>query len=136
MTDTVSGIAATDPADRHRRICLAEDDEDIRFFMALVLERAGFETESYENGHDVLSAARRSLADAYVLDRRMPGMDGLEVCRQMRADPQTAGAPIIVVSAETVDLASAAEQAGADAYLPKPFSREELVEGIERLLNG
>jgi DNA-binding response OmpR family regulator len=113
---------------------VAEDDEDIRLFIALVLERAGFATESYDNGADALSAARRSPADAYVLDRRMPGMSGLELCRQLRADPLTEHTAIMVVSAETTDLAAAAMAAGADAYLPKPFSPAELLAKIEELI--
>jgi DNA-binding response OmpR family regulator len=115
-------------------VCLAEDDEDIRMFMALVLERAGFETEAYDNGVDVLSAALRSPADAYIVDRRMPGMDGLELCRQLRAHPPTERTAIVLVSAETMDLAMVAADAGADAYLPKPFSRAELVEKIQNLV--
>lgn len=135
-TDSRTADPGAQPGIPARRIGIAEDDEDIRLFMALVLERAGFAIESYGNGMDALAAARQSPADAYVIDRRMPAMDGVELCRQLRGDALTERTGIVLISAETVDLAAAAEDAGADAYLPKPFSPAELLRTIDQLLDA
>jgi DNA-binding response OmpR family regulator len=119
------------------RICLAEDDDDIRRFVAIILKNAGYPTEAYGNGRDALDAARQSAARLYLLDVRMPGMTGIELCRALRASPRTGNSRILLMSAEWSDeKVAAAFDAGADGYLPKPFSRRELLRRVHELITA
>jgi DNA-binding response OmpR family regulator len=71
----------------------------------------------------------------YLLDVRMPGLTGVELCRALRASPRTSGSRILIMSAESSDAdVAAALDAGADGYLPKPFSRRELLRRVAELI--
>jgi DNA-binding response OmpR family regulator len=126
------GVVLTD---RAREVCVAEDDDDIRSFVALILTKAGYRTEQHGDGRSAVASARLHPADLYLVDVRMPGIDGLEVCRQLRSDPATRGCQILLMSAEsTPQNIAAGMAAGADDYLPKPFSRRELLRRVDLLL--
>lgn len=117
-------------------VLIADDDEDIRVLVSVVLTKAGYGTAAVGGGRAVLAAAAgASPPRLYVLDVRMPDVDGLEVCRRLKADPATATAPVMLVSAESspADI-EAAHAAGCDAYLQKPFSTRELVNRVAELL--
>ena len=116
-------------------VLIADDDEDIRALVSTILIKAGFNAEAVDGGVPALAAARREVPQIYVLDVRMPDMNGLEVCRQLRANTVTATSPILLISAEssTEDVA-AGFAAGCDDYLPKPFSPRELVHRVDQLL--
>jgi DNA-binding response OmpR family regulator len=121
--------------DRVLDVCVAEDDDDIRGFIALILQKAGFRTEQHCDGGSALESARSRPAALYLLDVRMPGTDGLELCRQLRSDPTTRDSHILLMSAETTPRnVEAGMAAGADGYLPKPFSRKELLRRVNLLL--
>ncbi|HSL21340.1 MAG TPA: response regulator transcription factor [Vicinamibacterales bacterium] len=117
------------------RILIVEDDRDIAELIAHSLNKAGHQTDLVSSGRDALSHARTSQPDTIVLDVMLPGMDGLQVCRALRADPQTAAIPIIMVTAraEEGDRVGGLEL-GADDYLTKPFSPRELVARVAALL--
>ena len=116
--------------------CIAEDDADIRAFVAIILRRAGFRTLQFGDGQSALDCAAQAPADVYVIDVRMPGLTGMDVCRRLRADPATRDSRILLMSAETTaDSLTAARDAGADDYLPKPFSRAELLRRIGSMLD-
>jgi DNA-binding response OmpR family regulator len=117
-------------------VLIADDDEDIRALVSLILTRAGYRAEAVDGGAPALAAAAGPEAPlAYVLDVRMPDISGLEVCRQLKADHETAGRPVLLISAESssADIA-AGFAAGCDDYLPKPFSARELVNRVGQLL--
>lgn len=119
------------------RILLAEDDPDIRFLVRYGLESAGFTVDSAGDGDEALRLGRRHPPDLCVLDVRMPGLSGIEVCRGLRAGPDTAAVPILMLTAQaSVPHMDEAYDAGATDYLIKPFSRRELMERIEALLAG
>jgi CheY-like chemotaxis protein len=106
----------------------------------LRLLRVNFELEGYDvvaasNGPEALSAAASKKVDAVVCDVMMPGMDGLEVVRRLRADPKTAKLPVVVVSAKAqrMDVADGVD-AGADEYVTKPFDPKDLLDVVARLL--
>ena len=123
------------PAPPPQRIVLAEDDDDIRLFVSLVLSREGFKIGSHADGRSALDDAREHGAALFVLDVRMPGVTGIEMCRELRSAPETCASPILVMSAETSqENIDAALAAGADDYLPKPFSRAELLQRVAQLL--
>ena len=117
------------------RILIVEDDRDIAHLIVHYLTNAGHETEVVGNGADALAVLRRTPAELVVLDRMLPGLDGLEVCRAMRADPGLAAIPIIMLTAraEESDRIVGLEL-GADDYVTKPISPRELVARVAALL--
>src|SRR5712692_723997 len=116
-------------------VLLAEDDADIRLLLTLKLDRAGHEVRGFEDGASALADARMHPPDLAVLDILMPGMTGLEVCRELRKDPATADVLVLILTAgaQQADI-TAAFTAGANDYLVKPFSPRELVTRIDELL--
>ena len=119
------------------RVLIADDDDDIRRLVEIVLTKAGIPADTVDGGIPALEAARRWVRELIVLDVRMPDMSGLEVCRQLKADEATAGGHVLLMSSDysTEDI-EAGYAAGADDYLPKPFSPGELVRRVSRLLAG
>jgi DNA-binding response OmpR family regulator len=118
-------------------VLIADDDEDIRALVSMILTKAGFRAETVDGGAPVLVAAAGPHAPRiYVLDVRMPDISGLEVCRQLKAATETADRPVLLISAEssTADIA-AGFAAGCDDYLPKPFGARELVRRVGQLLD-
>jgi CheY-like chemotaxis protein len=115
-------------------VLVADDDEDILTLVGLRLERAGYEVVTAHDGNEALAAAERHAIDVAVIDVMMPGVDGHEVVRRLRARPQTAEIPILVLTAAVHDrVAEASAEAGADAHMRKPFSPKELVARLEEL---
>ena len=120
------------------RVLVADDEDDIRDLVCLAVGRAGgLVVRSVADGTAALAAARADLPDLAVLDVSMPGATGLEVCSALRADPATAGIAILLLSAgaSPSDIARGLD-AGADAYLPKPFSVAGLIRQIRELTSG
>lgn len=118
-----------------RKILIVEDERDILQLVTHYLEKEGFRVRSATDGPAGLMAARHERPDLIVLDLMLPGMDGLEVCRKMRADALTAMTPIMMLTAkaEETDRVVGLEL-GADDYLVKPFSPKELVARVKALL--
>jgi DNA-binding response OmpR family regulator len=118
-------------------VLVADDDEDILQLVRRVLERAGFEVMVARDGVQALELAQTRTPDAAVLDVTMPGLDGLEVVRQLRANPATVTVKVLILTARAqqadIDRATAA---GADDYLAKPFRPDDLRSRIEALLNA
>jgi DNA-binding response OmpR family regulator len=116
-------------------ILVAEDDLDIAELVRHSLERAGHAAEVVTSGREVLSRVKAREPDVLILDLMLPGLDGLEICRALRAQPATARLPIIIVTArgEETDRVVGLE-IGADDYVTKPFSPKELVARVGALL--
>lgn len=112
-----------------------DDEADIRELVRLNLAREGYEILDCESGEQALSLARSRDPDLIVLDLMLPGTDGLEVCRRLKADPKTARIPIVVLTAkgEESDIVAGLE-VGADDYVAKPFSGKVLAARVRRLL--
>ena len=116
-------------------VLLAEDDPDIRHLVSAKLRRSGFDVIETVDGADALAAARRHRPDLVLLDLRMPRLDGLEVLRELRADPATARLPIVVLTARTRSLdVELGYATGAIDYVLKPFSPADLVRRVEAAL--
>jgi DNA-binding response OmpR family regulator len=117
------------------RILVVEDDRDIAELLVHTLERSGYDASFVTSGTEGLASARARPPDAVVLDRMLPGMDGLEVCRALRASRQTAAIPVIMVTAraEEGDRIAGLEL-GADDYVTKPFSPREVAARVKALL--
>jgi DNA-binding response OmpR family regulator len=117
-------------------ILVADDDMDIRDLVAFKLEQAGFDVTAVDNGLAALTAARLEPPDLVVLDVMMPGMSGIDVCRELRNDRSTAGLPIILLTARAQEGdVEVGFGAGADDYIVKPFSPRELVTRFEAVLS-
>jgi DNA-binding response OmpR family regulator len=116
-------------------VLLAEDDADIRDLVTFKLREAGYEVRPFEDGLSALASARDSQPDLAVLDIMMPGMSGLDVCRELRADPATSEVPIILLTAraQESDIENGFA-AGADDYVVKPFSPRELASRVHDVL--
>ncbi|MHC1727430.1 MAG: response regulator [Syntrophobacteraceae bacterium] len=117
------------------KILVVEDDQDIAQLLALTMKKAGYEVLVSENGFDGLSLVRRQSPDLVILDLMLPGMDGFEVCREMKRDPRTATIPILILTArgEEIDRVIGLEL-GADDYVVKPFSPRELLLRVRAIL--
>jgi len=116
-------------------IVLAQDDSDLRAIYALCLREAGHVVWEAADGAQALEKVKRRVPDLMVLDLMLPGTPGLQVCRQMRAERETAQLPILIVTAKgtEVDKVLGLEM-GADDYVVKPFSPRELVARVKALL--
>jgi two-component system alkaline phosphatase synthesis response regulator PhoP len=117
------------------RILVAEDDPDIGSLLDHYLKKAGFLPTVVASGRDVLPSIKRDTPDLVVLDVMLPGIDGLQLCRAIRADAATAAIPIIMLTAkgEESDRIVGLEL-GADDYITKPFSPNEVVARVRALL--
>lgn len=105
------------------RLLCADDEPDLRTILELALSlEPGFEVELFPSGIELLARARESGADAILLDAMMPGMDGYETCRQLKADPRTAAIPVVFLTAKAQrGERDSAIALGAVACLTKPF---------------
>jgi DNA-binding response OmpR family regulator len=117
------------------RILVVEDDRDIAELLRHFLERAGHEVEVLTQGLEAMPRLRERLPDLVILDRMLPGVDGLEICRLVRATPPMADLPVMMVTAraEESDRIVGLEL-GADDYITKPFSAKEVVARVNALL--
>ena len=117
------------------RILIVEDDRDIAELVGRYLERAGFTVEILASGRDALESLRGRPPDLLVLDLMLPHVSGIEICRAVRADERTASIPIVMLTAraEESERISGLE-IGADDYIAKPFSPNELVARVRALL--
>ncbi|HSZ24020.1 MAG TPA: response regulator [Candidatus Sulfotelmatobacter sp.] len=117
------------------RVLIVEDDADIRELIRYNLSQEGFVVEEAADGTQALEKVKRRVPDLLLLDLMLPGMPGLQVCRQMRAERETAHLPILIVTAKgtEVDKVLGLEM-GADDYVVKPFSPRELVARVKALL--
>ncbi|GAA3272986.1 MULTISPECIES: response regulator transcription factor [Dactylosporangium] len=116
-------------------ILVADDDMDIRDLVAFKLEQAGYDVVAVDNGLAALTAATENPPDLVVLDVMMPGMSGIDVCRQLRQEQSTKALPIILLTARAQEGdVEVGFGAGADDYIVKPFSPRELVSRVEAVL--
>ncbi len=117
------------------KILVVDDEPDALELIGFNLEKAGFEVATAEDGAEALRKARELAPSALVLDLMLPEMDGLDVCKALRADPRTAGTAIIMLTAKAAEVDRVLGlELGADDYLTKPFSPRELVLRIRKLL--
>src|SRR5689334_16936146 len=116
------------------RILVVEDDPDIAELVARYLNKAGYATDTVASGRDALRMIAAAAPDLLVLDLMLPHVDGLEICRAVRANEKTAAIPIVMLTArgEESDRIVGLE-IGADDYLSKPFSPGELVARVRAL---
>jgi two-component system, OmpR family, phosphate regulon response regulator PhoB len=117
------------------RLLLVEDDSALSELLRFTLEREGFEVLHASDGEDALLRAREDMFDLAILDWMVPGVSGIEICRQLRRQQSTSSIPIIMLTARTdePDRIRGLET-GADDYITKPFSPKELVARIKAIM--
>ena len=114
-------------------ILVAEDQTDIRELLVMNLRSAGYEVEAVADGRAALASQNEHASDLLVLDLMMPGLDGLEVCKALRARGRST--PILMLTAKSTELDRVLGlELGADDYLTKPFSLAELLARVKALL--
>jgi two-component system phosphate regulon response regulator PhoB len=116
-------------------IVVIEDEEDIRELIRYNLDKEGYRVLVANSGEEGLELVVNSMPDLIVLDLMLPGIDGLQVCRQLKADPKTRNIPVVMVTArgEEPDVVSGLEL-GAEDYVSKPFSPKVLAARVRTVL--
>lgn len=116
-------------------VLIVEDEADILHLLKYNIEAAGFDVLTAQDGYEALSLAKRRLPDLILLDLMIPGLDGFEVCKELKRSSETKHIPIIMLTAkgEEVDRIVGLEL-GADDYVVKPFSPRELTLRIRAVL--
>jgi DNA-binding response OmpR family regulator len=116
-------------------VLVADDDEDILELVSFRLERAGYEVLTARDGADALATAQERQPDLAVLDVMMPGLNGYEVTQRLRADDATRDIPVILLTARVQEAdVNRGFEAGADDYLRKPFSPQELRARVQAVI--
>ena len=118
------------------KILIVDDDADTVKFISMILSRLGYEVVAALNGEQALELAREEVPDLIVLDVMMPGLDGYEVARLLRQEPETATTPILMFTAKAqVDDKVTGYNAGVNIYLTKPIHPIDLQANIKTLLS-
>ena len=118
-----------------KRILVIDDDRQVSLALSVRLKAAGYEVDVAGDGESGLEKLSAVVPDIVLLDMRMPGIDGVEVMRRMKQDPQLADIPVIFVSANAQETAKrAALGAGGKIFLEKPFESRALLEAIQCVL--
>jgi DNA-binding response OmpR family regulator len=126
-------LSRRDNSGMSQHILVAEDQADIRDLLVLNLRNAGYEVSAVGDGKAALASQNEQASDLLILDLMMPGMDGLEVCKALRARGRST--PILMLTAKSTELDRVLGlELGADDYLTKPFSLAELLARVKALL--
>ncbi|MDB5320948.1 MAG: two component transcriptional regulator, winged helix family [Phycisphaerales bacterium] len=117
-------------------ILIIDDEKDlVELVRYNLVEKEGYDVISAKDGPSGLEIAQKHKVDLIVLDLMMPGMDGLEVCRRLRADARTSRVPLIMLTAKATEADRIVGlELGADDYITKPFSPRELVARVKAIL--
>ncbi len=118
-----------------KNILVVEDEEDILELVSYNLVREGYTVGGVHTGEEALIAVNRELPDLIVLDLMLPGLDGLEVCRQVKSNPRSQAVPIVMLTAksEESDIVAGLEL-GAEDYITKPFSPRVFLARVRAVL--
>jgi CheY-like chemotaxis protein len=126
---------ASSSSSRSRIILIVEDDPETRLFYSDALARGGFQIEQAHNGYQALEKALASPPDLILTDIAVPGLDGIELCRRLRADERTRAIPLLAITGHgDRHYPDRVRLAGADHVLTKPCDADLLVSEARRLL--
>lgn len=117
-----------------KKILLAEDDPDIRFILNMVLQEAGYAVETFANGNAIVEGMHE-WPDLFILDKSLPNIDGLALCKYLKVKKETRDIPIIMISSYH-KLKSKAREIGVDDFLEKPFDLKVLLQQIEKHMHS
>lgn len=117
-----------------KRVLLAEDEANIAESITFLLERAGFDISVEQDGRKALDAVMADAPDVLVLDVMLPGLDGYEILRKLRADRRGESLPVLMLTAKGQrEDREMALKCGADLFITKPFSNAEIVSAVRKL---
>ena len=120
-----------------KKILAVDDEKHILRLVQINLEKAGYEVVTGSNGREALEKVRSEKPELIVMDVMMPEMDGFEALKQLKADPETADIPVIMLTAKAQDAdVFHGWQSGADLYLTKPFNPMELLTFVKRIFDA
>ena len=118
-------------------VLIADDEHNIRHILDFSLNAEGFDVLSAHTGEDALALAREHHPDLIILDVMMPGKGGIETCRALKEDPETAAIPVILLTARSSKAdRDAGDAAGANEYITKPFSPQKVIDAVQGLLGA
>jgi DNA-binding response OmpR family regulator len=118
-----------------KKVLVVDDEPHIGYLVKMVLTRRGYDVVQALTGEDALSRSREVIFDLYILDIAMPGINGFELCRQLRRIAHAANAPVIMLTARGDERAKMeAMQAGAAEFITKPFSPKALQKRVEDII--
>lgn len=118
------------------KILIVEDEESLLRLESILLTSKGYEVIGARNGRQALEAVQAERPDLVLLDIMLPEIDGFEVCRQIKSNPETGQIPVIMVTAKKAgDDMTRGEEVGADWYITKPFKSAMVIETIQRFLS-
>lgn len=118
-------------------VLVVDDEPNIVLSLEFLMEQAGFQVTTAEDGEQALESVKNAQPDLILLDISLPGISGFDVLEQLRGQPDTASLPIIMLTAHGREVEREKGMAlGADDYITKPFSTQTLVEKVKALLNG
>ncbi len=134
---TGSSIMAKESAVAKASIIVVDDEEDILELIRYNLSREGYRITCVDSGEKALETVQHTIPDLLLLDLMLPGLDGIEVCKRLKAVPETSHIPIIMITAKTEesDLVIGLE-CGADDYITKPFSPRVLSARVKAILRN
>ena len=115
-------------------ILLVEDDRSLRRYLEVILQKAGYTVITASDGLEAMKVALTTPVDAVITDAIMPHINGHELCRFLRRQSKLARLPVILLSGLEDSAATTAQEDGADIYMSKPVSPNELINCLERLI--
>ena len=118
----------------NKHIQIVEDDGDIRFIVEYILEDANYVVESFENATTFINRERVENVDLIILDVMLPDGNGIDLCRNLKADEKTINVPVIIMSAHAGSQ-SVLEEACADDFINKPFDLDNFLTRVKKILN-
>lgn len=117
-----------------KRLVIVEDEKDYQDILRHYLEEAGYGVTAFASGEEALASLPRLAPDMVLLDVNLPGMDGYEICRRLRADPAFRRVPIIMITVQSsVAQTVKGLNLGADDYIAKPFDPKEVLARVSAL---
>ncbi len=119
---------------KKNKILVVDDDLDTLEFVKTLLEFEGYDVETAANGQDALTTVSTTIPDLIILDVRLPGMDGYEICRRLKSQPDSRAIPVIIYSASFNHVEEKAREAGADDFIIKPFAIDAFLTKVRKNL--
>jgi DNA-binding response OmpR family regulator len=118
-------------------VLVVDDEIGALTLIGIMLERGGFDVVKAKDAKAALAALERGTPELIILDVMMPGMNGIELCAELRQRPETMSTPVLILSARNdADSIMAGMEAGANDYLPKPILHHDLVTKVRNMING